>query len=232
MLRLLQGDVGSGKTVVALMAAAAVIEGGRQAALMAPTEMLARQHYSTIAPLAAAIGVSVAILTGRERGRERGDMLDRLAARRHPHAGRHPRAVPGGGRVPRSRARGGRRAASLRRAPAARARAQGRGGRRAGDDGDADPAHAGAHLFRRHGFLRAAREAGGPPADRHPHHPAVAARRGDRRGRPRARRRPPGLLGLPAGRGIGEHRSRRRRGPLRRAEARRSAPWSTWCTAA
>jgi ATP-dependent DNA helicase RecG len=79
MLRLLQGDVGSGKTVVALLAAAAVIEGGRQAALMAPTEILARQHYNTIAPLAAAIGVNVAILTGRERGRERDDILQRLA---------------------------------------------------------------------------------------------------------------------------------------------------------
>jgi ATP-dependent DNA helicase RecG len=79
MLRLLQGDVGSGKTVVALMAATAVIEAGRQAALMAPTEILARQHYNTIAPLAAAIGVNVAILTGRERGRERGEILQRLA---------------------------------------------------------------------------------------------------------------------------------------------------------
>jgi ATP-dependent DNA helicase RecG len=79
MLRLLQGDVGSGKTVVALMAAAAVIEGGRQAALMAPTELLARQHFNTIAPLADAIGVQVAILTGRERGRERTALLDKLA---------------------------------------------------------------------------------------------------------------------------------------------------------
>jgi ATP-dependent DNA helicase RecG len=79
MLRLLQGDVGSGKTVVALLAATAAIEGGRQAALMAPTEILARQHYSTIAPLAAATGIEVAVLTGRERGRERSDILDRLA---------------------------------------------------------------------------------------------------------------------------------------------------------
>jgi ATP-dependent DNA helicase RecG len=79
MLRLLQGDVGSGKTVVALMAAAAVIEAGRQAALMAPTELLARQHFNTIAPLAAAADIKVAILTGRERGRERGEILDRLA---------------------------------------------------------------------------------------------------------------------------------------------------------
>jgi len=79
MLRLLQGDVGSGKTVVALMAAAAVIEDGRQAAFMAPTEILARQHLKTIAPLAEAARIEVAILTGRERGRERQAILDRLA---------------------------------------------------------------------------------------------------------------------------------------------------------
>ena len=79
MLRLLQGDVGSGKTVVALMAAAAAIEAGRQAAVMAPTEILARQHLATIAPLAATAGIEVAILTGRERGRERNDILERLA---------------------------------------------------------------------------------------------------------------------------------------------------------
>jgi ATP-dependent DNA helicase RecG len=79
MLRLLQGDVGSGKTIVALLAAATVIEGGRQAAIMAPTEVLARQHFNTIAPLAAAAGLSVAILTGRERGRERSAILAQLA---------------------------------------------------------------------------------------------------------------------------------------------------------
>src|SRR5665647_3272437 len=75
MLRLLQGDVGSGKTVVALVAAAAVIEAGRQAAFMAPTEILARQHLNTIAPLAEAAGMRVAILTGRERGGERKTIL-------------------------------------------------------------------------------------------------------------------------------------------------------------
>ncbi|HEY1309614.1 MAG TPA: ATP-dependent DNA helicase RecG [Pseudolabrys sp.] len=79
MLRLLQGDVGSGKTVVALVAAAGVIEAGRQAAFMAPTEILARQHLKTIAPLAEAAGIRVAILTGRERGGERITILDRLA---------------------------------------------------------------------------------------------------------------------------------------------------------
>jgi ATP-dependent DNA helicase RecG len=79
-LRLLHGDVGSGKTLVALLAAATVIEAGRQAAFMAPTEILARQHFSTIAPLAAAAGIRLAILTGRERGRERPEILSALAA--------------------------------------------------------------------------------------------------------------------------------------------------------
>jgi ATP-dependent DNA helicase RecG len=80
MLRLLQGDVGSGKTVVALLAAAAAAEAGKQSALMAPTEILARQHLKTIAPLAEQAGVRVAILTGREKGKERRDILERLAA--------------------------------------------------------------------------------------------------------------------------------------------------------
>ncbi|QPF95021.1 ATP-dependent DNA helicase RecG [Bradyrhizobium commune] len=79
MLRLLQGDVGSGKTVVALLAAAAVAEVGKQAALMAPTEILARQHIKTIAPLAERAGMRVAILTGREKGKERREIIEQLA---------------------------------------------------------------------------------------------------------------------------------------------------------
>ncbi|PJG56605.1 ATP-dependent DNA helicase RecG [Bradyrhizobium forestalis] len=79
MLRLLQGDVGSGKTVVALLAAAAVAEVGKQAALMAPTEILARQHIKTIAPLAERAGMRVAILTGREKGKERRELITELA---------------------------------------------------------------------------------------------------------------------------------------------------------
>jgi ATP-dependent DNA helicase RecG len=80
MLRLLQGDVGSGKTVVALLAAAAVTEAGKQAALMAPTEILARQHIKTVTPLAERAALRVAILTGREKGKERQDILARLEA--------------------------------------------------------------------------------------------------------------------------------------------------------
>ena len=80
MLRLLQGDVGSGKTVVALLAAAAVTEVGKQTALMAPTEILARQHIKTIAPLAERAGLKVTILTGREKGKERRELLTALAS--------------------------------------------------------------------------------------------------------------------------------------------------------
>ena len=80
MLRLLQGDVGSGKTVVALLAMAIAVEAGAQAALMAPTEVLARQHLETIAPLAERAGLRIGLLTGREKGRARAAVLDRLAA--------------------------------------------------------------------------------------------------------------------------------------------------------
>ena len=80
MLRLLQGDVGSGKTVVALLAMLHAIEAGAQAALMAPTELLARQHLATIAPLAEAAGVRAALLTGREKESARRATLAGLAA--------------------------------------------------------------------------------------------------------------------------------------------------------
>jgi ATP-dependent DNA helicase RecG len=80
MLRLLQGDVGSGKTVVALMSMAIAIEAGAQAAMMAPTEVLARQHAETIAPLADAAGLRIGLLTGREKGRARDELLTRIAS--------------------------------------------------------------------------------------------------------------------------------------------------------
>ena len=80
MLRLLQGDVGSGKTIVALLAMATAVEAGHQAALMAPTELLARQHYETISRFAAPAGLRVRLLTGRERGKERLAILEALKA--------------------------------------------------------------------------------------------------------------------------------------------------------
>ncbi|MFS8144211.1 ATP-dependent DNA helicase RecG [Rhizobium sp. BR 249] len=80
MLRLLQGDVGAGKTLVALMAMAAVIESGGQAVLMAPTEILARQHHATISKFAASSGLGIEVLTGRTKGREREEIVERIAS--------------------------------------------------------------------------------------------------------------------------------------------------------
>jgi ATP-dependent DNA helicase RecG len=79
MLRLLQGDVGSGKTLVALMALLTAVEAGAQGALLAPTEILARQHYDTLSRQLAGLPVNVAILTGREKGRAREATLMGLA---------------------------------------------------------------------------------------------------------------------------------------------------------
>ena len=79
MLRLLQGDVGSGKTVVAFLAMLRAVEIGAQGALMAPTEVLARQHYKTISELAKGVGVSVCILTGRDKGKIREKLLSSIA---------------------------------------------------------------------------------------------------------------------------------------------------------
>ncbi|MEO0871485.1 MAG: ATP-dependent DNA helicase RecG, partial [Pseudomonadota bacterium] len=75
MLRLLQGDVGAGKTVVALAAMLIACEAGKQAALLAPTEILARQHFETLRQMAAPTGVEIALLTGRAKGRERESIL-------------------------------------------------------------------------------------------------------------------------------------------------------------
>ena len=80
MMRLLQGDVGSGKTVVALLAMLIAVEERAQAALLAPTEVLARQHHATLQRLAAPAGVEIALLTGREKGRGRESLLARLAS--------------------------------------------------------------------------------------------------------------------------------------------------------
>lgn len=80
MVRLVQGDVGSGKTVVAFLSACAVIEAGAQTALLAPTEILARQHLETLAPIAEKAGVAIDILTGRDKGAARAEKLARLKA--------------------------------------------------------------------------------------------------------------------------------------------------------
>jgi len=79
MLRLLQGDVGSGKTILALLAAAQTIDSGGQAALMVPTEVLARQHLASLEVLTKNSGLQIACLSGREKGRARTEILQKIA---------------------------------------------------------------------------------------------------------------------------------------------------------
>lgn len=80
MLRLLQGDVGSGKTIVALMTMLNAVECGVQTAIMAPTEILAKQHLETIQPLCEEIGIRAELLTGRVKGKARQKILEDLAS--------------------------------------------------------------------------------------------------------------------------------------------------------
>jgi ATP-dependent DNA helicase RecG len=79
MLRMLQGDVGSGKTLVALRAMLTAVEAGTQAALLAPTEILARQHFASLREMMAGLPVNIAILTGRDKGKARESTLMGLA---------------------------------------------------------------------------------------------------------------------------------------------------------
>ena len=97
MLRLLQGDVGAGKTMVALMALLRGVEAGMQSAMLAPTEILARQHYASLQKLLSGLPINIAILTGREKGSLREATLMGLAE--------NPGELAGYGPIPASVAR-------------------------------------------------------------------------------------------------------------------------------
>ena len=228
MQRLLMGEVGSGKTVVALYAMLRAVESGGQAALMAPTETLAEQHFATLQKLMPGELVQAALLTGSTPGGRRTDLLGKLATGELKLlVGTHALieeavefdrlAVA----VVDEQHRFGvnQRRALDRKAPAGPRPA------RAAHDRDADPAHAPAHQLRRSRRHGAARAPGGPAPDRD------VRGRHRRRARPRlrahpgrARRRPPGVRRLPAGRGVrgaaGARRHRRVRAAARAASSR------------
>ena len=171
MQRLLMGEVGSGKTVVALYAMLRAVESGAQAALMAPTETLAEQHFATLQRLMPGELVQAALLTGSTPAARRTDLLGKLATGELKLlVGTHAliEEVVEFDRLAvavvdeQHRFGVNQRRALDRKAPA------GRGAARAAHDRDADPAHAGADRLRRPRRDRAARAARGAAADPHP----------------------------------------------------------------
>ncbi len=221
MMRLVQGDVGSGKTVVAALAALRCIEAGHQAALMAPTELLAEQHAQNFARWLAPLGVELVLLSGRLKGKARQAALDAIAAGTvRLVIGTHA-LFQEGVRFEQAGAGHRRRAASLRRAPAAGAAREGPLRQPlpapADHDGDAHPAHAGDDRLRGPRRVRDRRAAARPHARDHGRAARVAARRGHRTRRCGRACRPAGLLGVPADRGIRRARGAGRGGHGRRA---------------
>ena len=143
MNRLLQGDVGAGKTAVALYTMLLAVAGGHQAALLAPTELLAEQHFVSIDRLLDGASVRCELLTGSMRTATRDRHRRTGHGGRDRPARRDPRPADGVGDVPQPRRRGRRRTAPFRGAPARHAARQGSGrhhdSAHAGDDRDADP---------------------------------------------------------------------------------------------
>ena len=233
MQRLLQGDVGSGKTIVAALAALQAIESGRQVAFMAPTEILAEQHYRKLLQWLDGLPVEIAWLSGSVPAKRRKAALAAMESGDAHVRDRHARAVRGRSAAAAAGARHRRRAASLRRRAAPEAARQGDGrGAPADDERHADPAHAGDDVLRRPRRVGAGRDAAGPHAGGHAPRQPEAPRRGGRAGAPRLRRGPPGVLGVPADRGVGKARAADRGRAACRAHGdavRRSA--SGCCTA-
>ncbi len=222
MHRLLQGDVGSGKTVVAALAAAVAIDSGWQCALMAPTEILAEQHFRKLVHWLEPLGVGVAWLTGSRKGKARAAMVERVASGEATLGGGHPCGDPGRRALRPARAGDHRRAAPFRRAAApGAARQAGRrwsGAAPADDDRHADPAHAGDDLLRRPGRQHHRRTAARAHAGADQGLRRQPPRRGDGAHPRRGAAGPAGVLGLPADRREPGARPAQRHCDPRRAE--------------
>ena len=201
MLRLLQGDVGSGKTIVALMSMLNAVECGTQAAIMAPTEILAKQHLETMQPLCEEIGIRAELLTGRIKGKARARILEDLEAGKIDILiGTHALFVE----AVTFKAGGHRRTAPFRRPSAPGAFGQGQQTRHSGHDGDANSADAGADRLRRYGIFQNRPAAQRPQTGRYPG-TADFQTAGRRRGAQTQNRTGlPRLLGLSAGGRIGK----------------------------
>ena len=237
MQRLLMGEVGSGKTVVALHAMLRAVEHGTPGGAHGADRDARRAALRDAADADAGRAVPAALLTGSTP--PRGAPTCSASSRRGelPLDRRHARADRGHRRVRRPRGRRRRRAAPLRRAPARGAGRQGAGrarAARAAHDRDADPADAAPARLRRARRHRAARAAARPPADRDARRLGRARARARLRAHPRgAARRPPGVRRLPARRGVrgaaGPRGDGRVRAPARRRSSRTST--SSCCTA-
>ena len=242
MSRLLQGDVGSGKTVVAAAALLLAVVNGRQGALVAPTEILAEQHFLTLVellsrrnggdghPSSASFEVhgmgrplTVGLLVGSMTRKAKNEMHARNPGRGNRRRGGHPRAAPGRGRHPWAGRRGRGRAAPLR-GDAARVDArEGRQAPPARHVGDAHSPVAGADAVRRARYLDDRRDARGPAENPHPLAGARQPVDRLRLHRQAGRAGPAGLRRLPADRGLrGRAGPRRHRGV--RAAVRERVP--------
>ena len=167
MQRLLQADVGAGKTAVAVYALLVAVANKHQAALMAPTEVLARQHCRTLDRYLAHSRVRRLLLTGGLTPKRTAAGAGGAAGGRDRSGGRHAGAGAGGRAVRPAGAGGDRRAAQVRRPPAGALPQAGRRSALSGDDGDADSAHGGPDRLRRPGRVGDARAAAGPQAGGH-----------------------------------------------------------------